>query len=115
MFGQVQGQLPTDRVNCHFPKRVSCDGIDLAHGGAFYHSRLHAVRGCGWRQSLALLIARVGQYYIRASDSAVKRSRSSKAASGHIVKRNRIESGAPNATGKAADEIRVNTTAKNEA
>ena len=35
---------------------------------------------------------------------------------GHTVKRAGIEILAhPNATGKAADEIRVNTTAKNEA
>ena len=32
MFGQVQRQLLTDRVSCHSPKWVSCDGIDLAEG-----------------------------------------------------------------------------------
>ena len=32
MFGQIQEQLLTDRVSCHSPNWVSCDGIDLAEG-----------------------------------------------------------------------------------
>jgi len=33
MFGQVQKQVPTDRISCRFPlKWENCDGIRLAIG-----------------------------------------------------------------------------------
>jgi hypothetical protein len=35
MFGQVQEHPPTDRVSCHSPKWVSCDGMVIADGDVF--------------------------------------------------------------------------------
>jgi hypothetical protein len=43
MFGQVQRKVFTNRIICHSPKWVNCDGIHLAIGDAFCLSRLHVV------------------------------------------------------------------------